>query len=233
MRHELYAIIDLFNGGTMKKVFLFSLFLVLLISAGCTAQTDEALATQQSMAVQLTVQASDIEALKTQVARPTATCAVCEIPTCPACPTATVAPTSTTPTAIPATATPLVRNGALSGSLSYPSEGIPALRIVAMNPLTGVYYWQNTVAGQSSYRFEDLEPASYYVLAYSIANPSKTFFGAYSQFVPCGLTADCTDHTLIAVEVKAGEETKNINPSDWYADPVEWNWPIDPTIKWD
>jgi len=217
----------------MKNVILFSLFLILLISAGCTAQTDEALATQQAMSVKLTVQGSDIEALKTQVSRPTATCAVCEIPTCAVCPTATVAPTSTTPTAIPATATPQVRNGALSGSLSYPSGNIPALRIVAMNPLTGVYYWQNTVAGQSFYRFTDLEPASYYVLAYDIANPSKTFFGAYSKAVPCGLTAACTDHGLIEVEVKPGEETKDINPSDWYADPAEWNWPIDPTIKWD
>lgn len=217
----------------MKKVQLFGLLIILLISAGCTAQDEEALATQQAMAVKLTVQASDIDALKTQVARPTATCEVCVIPTCPACPTATVAPTSTTPTAIPATATPQVRNGALSGSLSFPSEGIPALRIVAMNPLTGVYYWQNTAAGQNFYRFDDIAPASYYVLAYDIANPSKSFFGAYSQFVPCGLTAACTDHTLIAVEVKAGEETKNINPADWYADPAEWNWPIDPTIKWD
>ncbi len=217
----------------MKKVLLFGLLIILLISSGCTAQDEEALATQQAMAVKLTVQASDIDALKTQVARPTATCEVCVIPTCPACPTATVAPTSTTPTAIPATATPQVRNGALSGSLSFPSEGIPALRIVAMNPLTGVYYWQNTAAGQNFYRFDDIAPASYYVLAYDIANPSKSFFGAYSQFVPCGLTAACTDHTLIAVEVKAGEETKNINPADWYADPAEWNWPIDPTIKWD
>jgi len=217
----------------MKKVIFISLLLILLVSAGCSAQEDEALATQQAMSVKLTVQGSDIEALKTQLAYPTATCAPCEIPTCPACPTATVEPTSTTPTAVPPTATPQVRNGALSGSLSYPSEAIPALRIVAMNPLTGVYYWQNTVAGQSFYRFTDLQPASYYVLAYLIANPSKTFFAAYSEAVPCGLSVACTDHSLIAVEVKAGEETTNIDPSDWYADPVEWNWPIDPTIKWD
>ena len=193
----------------MKKVLLFGLLIILLISAGCTAQDEEALATQQAMAVKLTVQASDIDALKTQVARPTATCEVCVIPTCPACPTATVAPTSTTPTAIPATATPQVRNGALSGSLSFPSEGIPALRIVAMNPLTGVYYWQNTAAGQNFYRFDDIAPASYYVLAYDIANPSKSFFGAYSQFVPCGLTAACTDHTLIAVKSLSDDTRQN------------------------
>ncbi|MCK9245677.1 MAG: hypothetical protein M0P11_01820 [Anaerolineaceae bacterium] len=217
----------------MKKVILFALFLIMLISAGCTAQSEDSLATQQAMSVKLTVQASEIEGLKTQVARPTATCEVCEIPTCPPCPTATVMPTSTTPTTIPPTATPQVRSGSLSGSLSFPSEGIPALRIVAMNPVTGVYYWQNTVAGQSFYRFTNLAPASYYVLAYDIKNPSKDFFGAYTKFVPCGMTVACTDHTLIAVEVKAGEETTNINPSDWYADPAEWNWPIDPTIKWD
>lgn len=217
----------------MKKIVLFSLLLIMLVTAGCSAQGDEALATQQAMSVQLTVQGSDIEALKTQVARPTATCAPCEIPTCPACPTATVAPTSTTPTTVPPTATPQVRNGALSGSLSYPGESIPALRIVAINPLTGVYYWQNTTADQSFYRFTDLEPASYYVMAYVIANPSKTFFAAYTEAVPCGLSAACTDHSLIAVEVKEGEETTDINPTDWYADPAEWNWPIDPTINWD
>ncbi|MDD2521664.1 MAG: hypothetical protein PHW11_02420 [Anaerolineaceae bacterium] len=217
----------------MKKVILFSLLLIILISAGCTAQNDEALATQQAMSVQLTVQGGDINALKTQVARPTATCEPCEIPTCAACPTATLAPTATTPTAIPATATSEVKNGAISGSLSYPSEGIPALRIVAMNPLTGVFYWQNTVAGQSFYRFDNLAPASYWILAYTIANPSKDFFAAYSEAVPCGLSTACTDHSLIAVEVKAGQEVQNIDPADWYADPGEWGWPIDPTIKWD
>ncbi len=217
----------------MKKTIFVSLIIILLFAAGCSGQDEEALATQQAMSVQLTVQAGDIAALKTQVSLPTATSEPTVLPTCAPCPTATPLPTATTPTTVAPTATSQARTGMLSGSLSFPSEVIPALRIVAMNPTTGVYYWQNTAAGQSFYRFDNLAPASYWVLAYDIANPSKTFFGAYSQAVPCGLSAACTDHSLIAVEVKEGQETTNISPADWYANPADWNWPIDPTINWD
>ena len=33
--------------------------------------------------------------------------------------------------------------------------------------------------------------------------------------VLCGLTVDCTDHTLIAANVTEGQ-TVTINPADWY-----------------
>jgi hypothetical protein len=80
-----------------------------------------------------------------------------------------------------------------------------------------------------SYRFDNLPVGKYWLMAYRIDNPSEA--GAYSQFVPCGLSATCTDHSLIVVEVKESQETKDVNPSDWYAEPASWAWPKDPTQK--
>jgi hypothetical protein len=41
--------------------------------------------------------------------------------------------------------------------------------------------------------------------------------GGYTQAVPCGLSVNCTDHSLIPVQVNNGVVTQNINPGDWYA----------------
>ena len=218
----------------MKK-FLFPMLIFMLALSACTPTTNvdveaELRATLVAANVQLTVQSDEIVGLQTKVAEPTATCPVCPTPE----PTATQ---TSTPTAVPTVGTPSPTprpTGSLSGKLGYPSEGIPPLRIVAMNIATGEYYWQNTVANQTSYRFTELPVGNYRVLAYVIAQPSRTFYAAYSEFVTCGLSAGCSSHALIAVEVKAGQETLNVDPIDWYAtDPEVLGWPLDPTINWD
>ncbi len=35
--------------------------------------------------------------------------------------------------------------------------------------------------------------------------------------VPCGLKAGCEDHSLIPVEVTAGNMATGVDPVDWYA----------------
>ena len=119
--------------------------------------------------------------------------------------------------------TPTSADGSLSGTLSFPSEGIPALRIVAFNQ-NGSYQYIQTAANQSSYKIEDLPAGVYRVVAYTL---DGNFVGGYSQAVLCGLTAACTDHTLVAVTVTAGQDTPNVNPGDWYAPPG--SFPADPT----
>ena len=37
------------------------------------------------------------------------------------------------------------------------------------------------------------------------------------KLTQCGLKASCSDHTLIAVTVGAGETVRDIEVSDWYA----------------
>lgn len=117
--------------------------------------------------------------------------------------------------------------GAISGVLSYPSEMIPPLRVVALSVDTGDWYAVDTEVNQRRYAIEGLPPGTYHVVAYlqdaSQTDPS----GGYSQFIPCGATADCTDHALLDVSVTAGNTTEGIDPGDWYAPAAAF--PPDPT----
>ncbi len=113
--------------------------------------------------------------------------------------------------------------GSLSGQLTYPSEGIPALRVVAINLDTGEYFFVDTVSNQNSYQIQNLPAGIYNVLAYT----DKGVAGGYSQAVLCGLSVECTDHTLIDITIRAGQDTPNVNPQDWYA--PEGEFPSDPT----
>lgn len=213
----------------MKRILLPMIILLLTLSACVTTPNTnieaELRATLVAVNVQATVQAEQIASLQTQVMQPTATC-----PTCP-----TSEPTSTPlpPTETPVPTATVQATGSVSGRLGYPSEMVPPLRVVAFNILTGEYYWQNTVLNQMNYRFEALPVGTYHVLAYLIDNPSRTFYAAYSNVVTCGYLESCTDHSLVPVEVKAGMETTNVDPNDWYgADPESIGWPLDPTINW-
>lgn len=213
----------------MKRILLPMLILLLMLSAcAATPNTDveaELRATLVAVNVQGTIQAEQIASLQTQVMQPTAIC--------PVCPTSEPTAIPIPPTETPVPTATVEATGSVSGRLGYPSEMVPPLRIVAFNTLTGEYYWQNTVLNQMNYRFEALPVGTYHVLAYLIDNPTRTFYAAYSNFVTCGYLESCTDHSLVSVEVKAGMETTNVDPNDWYgADPESLGWPLDPTINW-
>ena len=213
----------------MKRILLPMIILLLTLGACVTTPNTtveaELRATLVAVNVQSTIQAEQITSLQTQVMQPTATC--------PACPTSEPTATLLPPTETPVPTATVQATGSVSGRLGYPSEMIPPLRVVAFNTLTGEYYWQNTVLNQMNYRFEALPVGTYHVLAYLIDNPTRTFYAAYSNFVTCGYLESCTDHTLVTVEVKAGMETTNVDPNDWYgADPESLGWPLDPTINW-
>ena len=145
-----------------------------------------------------------------ETAEPTATSPV-PIPTPTSEPPATAEPTATPP-------------GSISGKLSYPSEFIPPLRVVAFRVENGAwtqqYVYVNTMLNASTYQIDGLEPGFYWVTAYTIPNNDGApagLAGGYTQAVLCGLSAACTDHSLVAVEVKSGMVTGNVDPGDWYA----------------
>ena len=104
--------------------------------------------------------------------------------------------------------------GGISGSLGFPSEGIPALQVVVFNLDTNQWWYVLTVANQSSYEILNLPPGNYWVVAYA---EGSDYGGGYSEFVPCGLSVDCSSHQLITVVVKPGETTSGVNPVDFYA----------------
>jgi hypothetical protein len=141
-----------------------------------------------------------------------------------------------TPTALPSntpppatvTFTPEPSTGTVTGKLSYPSEFIPAMRVVLFSLTDGNAYFVDTAKGQGEYSIE-VPAGSYYVVSYphegvagntgradSYSIGGGPFAGGYTQMVPCGLSVGCDDHTLLQVDVAAGQ-TVQADPGDWYA----------------
>lgn len=108
--------------------------------------------------------------------------------------------------------------GTISGTLMYPAEGIPPLRIAAFEVTTGEVSYMDTAANQNTYTF-GLPVGSYHVVAYTHGGGGfpDGLPGGYTQAVPCGLSASCTDHSLITVTVTAGATTSGVDPNDYYA----------------
>jgi len=113
-------------------------------------------------------------------------------------------------TSIPNAAT----GGSLTGNLSYPSEGIPPLRVVAYRTDIFQYFYVDTAQNQSTFQIDNLPAGTYNVVAYTMDGGLS---GGYSQAVPCGLSVDCTDHSLITISVLDGQLSGGVNPADWYA----------------
>ena len=221
----------------MKKnwmtVVILSTFMLSACVSSPSAPSVDYPATIAAMSIEATINAVEQAGMASTLAaianQPTATYTAC-----PVCPTPEPILTATwTPTQPVATSTNTPQPiGGITGRLSYPSDFIPPLRVIAFNVLTGEYYWQNTVLNQTYYRFNDLPVGTYHVLAYLIENPSDTLRAAYTQAVPCGLLEACTDHGLIDVTVTQGQEVQNVDVTDWYlTDPTSQGWPLDPTIN--
>jgi len=121
-----------------------------------------------------------------------------------------------TDTLIP-TSTPAVQaTGSISGHLSFPSDFIPPLRVVAFDGVnTSIYYYVDTALNQIDYTITGLPAGVYHIVSYP--RPGASGAG-YTQMVPCGLAYGCNDHSLIDVIVTAGQTTSGIDPGDWYAD---------------
>jgi hypothetical protein len=113
---------------------------------------------------------------------------------------------------------PAPQTGSIAGNLFYPSEGIPPLIVVAfrVGGAPNEYYSVTTLQNQGTYQIDDLPPGSYHVVAYPQTGGGG-LAGGYSQMVPCGLSVNCTDHSLIEVIVNPGQVTQGANPADWYA----------------
>lgn len=114
--------------------------------------------------------------------------------------------------------------GTVTGKLSFPSSFIPAMRIAFFSLTDGSVSYADTDMNQGTYSM-DLPAGSYHVIAYPYSagmgkppagSPIAGAAGGYTQFVLCGLTADCTDHSLIPITVTVGQ-TVMVSPGDWYA----------------
>lgn len=138
--------------------------------------------------------------------------------------TRTPAPSSTGVALPRGTMTPVVSGpGSISGYLSYPSEAIPAERVVAVSTGSPAYFFVDTAANSATYKILNLPAGTYHVVAYVAPSAPAGFpiglAAGYSQAVLCGLVYGCNDHSLLPVVVRSGSDTPQINPQDWYAPP--------------
>ena len=118
--------------------------------------------------------------------------------------------------------------GVLAGSLSYPSDFIPPdMAICAENLVTRQRYCTRRHLKGAQYTYKagyrlEVPPGDYVVYAY-LPDPGK--YGAtyppdyrayYSEFVKCGMRAECPSHAPIVVKVRSCASLQGIDPQDWY-----------------
>jgi hypothetical protein len=108
--------------------------------------------------------------------------------------------------------------GAITGRLSYPSEMIPAMKVVAYQVDTGIIYSVDTHERDAFYVLP-VPAGSYQVVAYTMGESSfpTGLAGGYSQVVLCGFNESCLDHSLIEVTALQGSVTAGVDPGDFYA----------------
>lgn len=116
---------------------------------------------------------------------------------------------------------PSIQTGIIEGSLSYPSEGIPeAMKICAEEVSAKQQFCADKHIKAPKYQYGigyqiQVPAGSYEVFAFLPDTPAQKAY--YSEFVICGLSADCPSHKPIKVIVEPGKTTDKIDPQDWYA----------------
>jgi hypothetical protein len=108
-------------------------------------------------------------------------------------------------------------------TLCYPGEMIPPMTIYLENVNTLEVTPYHTVENQPPIALP--VPEGTYI-AYAWL-PDLAGAGSYSQAVPCGLTVDCTDHSLIEFQVVKDQTTPGIEICDWYGTGDEIPYPPD------
>ena len=114
---------------------------------------------------------------------------------------------------------PAAGTGRITGTLSYPSEYLPPMRVCAFELAEGTPYCVRTGKDQARYQLDGVPPGDYLVLAFP--QEADALPGGYTGCAR-DLSAACRDHDLQPIIVAAGQTTADINPADYYADAADW-----------
>jgi len=104
--------------------------------------------------------------------------------------------------------------GMVTGTLAYPSEVLPAQRVCAVDLATDKEYCRHAAEGEAA--FTIAAPAGEYWVYAVLPDDASGKRAYYSEFVRCGLSTECKDHTPVTVVVEAGTDAE-AHPHDWYA----------------
>lgn len=107
--------------------------------------------------------------------------------------------------------------GSISGTLSYPSEYMPAdMRVCAESAAskTTTCTSRTSNKGRRTTYLLPVEPGDYFV--YAATRDAPGYKAYWSEFVRCGSDAKCKSHKPILVRVLANSRLTGIDPQDWY-----------------
>lgn len=116
--------------------------------------------------------------------------------------------------------------GFIEGSLGYPSEGIPEMNICAENVSTKVLTCTSKKINNRKYTYGEgyrleVPTGTYYVFATLLpagagGSAFANYKAYYSEFVTCGIDANCPSHAPVKVVVHVNQTVPQIDPIDWY-----------------
>ena len=113
--------------------------------------------------------------------------------------------------------------GVVQGKLCFPSEYIPVMNVYLKASNSNTIYKLVSKENEQTFTFKKIPEGSYVAFAYTteatlldLNNKKSKGSGGYTRFVPCGLSVDCKDHTLINFKVQKGKTTNAISICDWY-----------------
>lgn len=96
------------------------------------------------------------------------------------------------------------------------------MNVYLKNKESGKIYSLDIEENQKPYRFKKIPEGNYIAFAYTVQkvssdvnDKSSVVGGGYTKAVPCGLTVECKDHSLLVFKVENGKTTKNIEICDW------------------
>ena len=112
---------------------------------------------------------------------------------------------------------PTAALGRITGTLSFPSDYIPADMKVVAEPVGGGRSYSDMRRNDRTYSLR-LPAGRYYVYARTKENPGYRAY--YNAFVTCGLNVECPSHAKLVVVVAASKTTPKIDPQDWYDTPA-------------
>ena len=113
--------------------------------------------------------------------------------------------------------------GVVQGKLCFPSEYIPSMSVYLKATGSNSVYKLVSKENQQTFTFKKIPEGNYVAFAYTteatqldLNNKKSKASGGFTRFVPCGLSIDCKDHTLISFKVNKGKTTNAISICDWY-----------------
>ena len=113
--------------------------------------------------------------------------------------------------------------GVVQGKLCYPSEYVPAMNVYLKAAGSNTIYKLVSKENEQTFTFKKIPEGNYVAFAYTteptmfdLNNKKSKASGGFTRFVPCGLSVDCKDHTLISFKVNKGKTTDAISICDWY-----------------